>query len=35
MSLMTYQEVRPWAKSIKQRVVERQMPPWGIDPSNT
>jgi hypothetical protein len=32
MSLMTYQEVRPWAKSIKQRVVERQMPPWGIDP---
>ena len=32
MSLLTYQEVRPWAKSIKQRVVERQMPPWGIDP---
>ena len=32
MSLMTYQDVRPWAKSIKQRVVERQMPPWGIDP---
>src|SRR3954469_16281642 len=32
MSLLTYQDVRPWAKSIKQRVVERQMPPWGIDP---
>src|SRR5262245_48412234 len=32
MSLMTYQEVRPWARSIKQRVVERAMPPWGIDP---
>jgi hypothetical protein len=32
MSLLTYQEVRPWAKSIKQRVTERQMPPWGIDP---
>src|SRR4030095_13636388 len=32
MSFMTYQEVRPWAKSIKQKVVERQMPPWGIDP---
>jgi hypothetical protein len=32
MSLLTYQDVRPWAKSIKQRVTERQMPPWGIDP---
>src|SRR4026207_2100223 len=32
MSLLSYQEVRPWAKSIKQKVQERQMPPWGIDP---
>ena len=32
MSLLTYQDVRPWARSIKQRVTERQMPPWGIDP---
>ena len=32
MSLMTYQDVRPWARSIKQRVAERSMPPWGIDP---
>jgi len=32
MSLLTYQDVRPWAKSIKQKVQERQMPPWGIDP---
>lgn len=32
MSLMTYQETRPWAKSIKQRVVERSMPPWSADP---
>jgi hypothetical protein len=32
MSFLTYQEVRPWARSIKQRVTERQMPPWGIDP---
>jgi len=32
MSLVTYQDVRPWARSIKQRVTERQMPPWGIDP---
>jgi len=32
MSFLTYQDVRPWARSIKQRVTERQMPPWGIDP---
>ena len=32
MSLLTYQDVRPWARSIKQKVTERQMPPWGIDP---
>ena len=31
MSLVTYEETRPWAKSIRQRVVERQMPPWHID----
>ena len=31
MSLMTYQEARPWAKSIKQKVVAREMPPWFID----
>src|SRR3977135_4517344 len=31
MSLLTYEETRPWAKSIKQRVVLRQMPPWHID----
>jgi hypothetical protein len=31
MSLVTYEEARPWAKSIKQRVVTRQMPPWHID----
>ena len=31
MSLMTYAESRPWAKSIKARVSDRQMPPWQID----
>src|SRR4249920_498250 len=31
MSLVTYEEARPWAKSIRQRVVTRQMPPWHID----
>ena len=31
MSLVTYEETRPWAKSIKQRVASRQMPPWHMD----
>jgi hypothetical protein len=31
MSLLTYQDARPWAKSIKQQVVQRNMPPWYID----
>ena len=33
MSLITFQEARPWAKSIKARVSARQMPPWHIDRS--
>ena len=33
MSLVTYQDARPWARSIKQRVESRQMPPWHIDRS--
>ena len=31
MSLMSYQEARPWARSIKNKVVAREMPPWHID----
>jgi hypothetical protein len=31
MSLRTYEDVRPWARSIKTRVEARQMPPWHID----
>ena len=31
MSLVTYAESRPWARSIKDRVATRQMPPWHID----
>jgi len=31
MSLITYNEVRPWARSIKERVVLRDMPPWHLD----
>jgi hypothetical protein len=33
MSLRTFEEARPWAKSIRQRVSTRQMPPWHIDRS--
>jgi hypothetical protein len=33
MSLVTYQDARPWARSIKNRVESRQMPPWHIDRS--
>jgi hypothetical protein len=33
MSLTTFQEARPWARSIKERVASRQMPPWHIDKS--
>jgi hypothetical protein len=28
MPLTTYQEARPWAKAIKEEVLERRMPPW-------
>jgi hypothetical protein len=31
MSLSTYQEARPWAKSIREQVITRTMPPWHID----
>ena len=31
MSLVTYEEARPWARSIKTRVASREMPPWHID----
>jgi mono/diheme cytochrome c family protein len=31
MSLLTYEEARPWARSMKQKVVLREMPPWFID----
>ena len=29
MPLLTYAQVRPWAKAIKEEVHERRMPPWG------
>jgi hypothetical protein len=33
MSLVTYDDARPWARAIKSRVASRQMPPWHIDKS--
>lgn len=34
MSLLTFKDVRPWAKSIREVVVERRMPPWLADPNH-
>jgi hypothetical protein len=31
MSLISYQDARPYARSIKERVAAHQMPPWHID----
>jgi hypothetical protein len=31
MSLVTYEDARPWARAIRARVASRQMPPWHID----
>ena len=31
MSLMTYNDARPWARAIKEKVVVRDMPPWHLD----
>ena len=31
MSLLTYKDARPWARSIKQQVAQRNMPPWFMD----
>jgi hypothetical protein len=31
MPLTSFEEVRPWARSIKTRVSNREMPPWHLD----
>src|SRR5437764_12346370 len=31
MPLRTFEEVRPWARAIKDKVMSRQMPPWFAD----
>jgi hypothetical protein len=35
MAFMTYEDVRPWAKVIKTKVMAREMPPWGADPEHS
>ena len=34
MSLITYQNVRPWARAIKNKITAREMPPWGASPQS-
>jgi hypothetical protein len=31
MSLLTYNDARPWARAMKERVSKREMPPWFVD----
>src|SRR5215216_2548013 len=33
MSLITYEQARPWARAIKTAVVSKKMPPWFADPN--
>jgi hypothetical protein len=33
MSLVSYDDARPWARAVKSKVVAREMPPWGADTS--
>jgi hypothetical protein len=35
MALLSYEDVRPWAKAIKSKVVSREMPPWGAESSQS
>src|SRR3974377_132087 len=31
MSMLTYDDARPWARAIKTQVSARSMPPWTLD----
>ena len=33
MSLISYRETRPWGRSIKNKVLSGEMPPWHADPT--
>jgi hypothetical protein len=32
MSLLSYKDARPWARSVREKVLSREMPPWHADP---
>ncbi len=34
MSLLTYKDARTWGKSIREKVVKHEMPPWNADPTH-
>src|SRR5438094_8155440 len=31
MALMSYKEVRPWARAIQEKIIKGEMPPWRAD----
>jgi len=33
MALLSYRDVRPWARAIRESVLSRRMPPWFADPA--
>jgi hypothetical protein len=35
MALISYQDARPWSKSIREKVVKKEMPPWSADPARS
>jgi mono/diheme cytochrome c family protein len=35
MSFLSYESTRPWARAIQQKVVSREMPPWGADAAHS
>jgi hypothetical protein len=35
MTFLSYEDVRPWAKAIREKVRTREMPPWGADPAHS
>ena len=32
MSFLSYKDVRPWSRALKEKVLTREMPPWHADP---
>jgi mono/diheme cytochrome c family protein len=33
-SVMSFKDVRPWAKSIREKIISKEMPPWHADPAH-